>query len=299
MSDPTTPVAWGIQLSKLWLSSGLSFPVNVKEIALEVTRARFSDPVGSVIPHGIAGIDGMLSKSQKKNNWCISYDENVTVPGRINFTIAHEFGHYLLHRNQHDTFQCGQVQIIEYDSPESRRIESQANIFASYLLMPRIDFEAQIAGHELSFELLGHCADRYETSLTATALKWLEFADVAAMLVVADHEDFICWSYCSKAARRIGAYIPPGTEVPTSVREHLRSGKRNTQDSRRVAPGIWHATEEAIESCIVSDQFEQNIFLIRFPFALTVDHAEEPALDTFDGLQEISQGLDWKKLACN
>jgi len=294
MSDPTTPVAWGIQLSKLWLLSGQSFPVRVKDIALEVTKSRFSDPIGCVIPHGIDGIDGMLSKRQKKNDWCISYDESVTVPGRINFTIAHELGHYLLHRNQRDAFQCGQMQIIEYDSPESRRIESQANIFASYLLMPRNDFETQIAGHELSFELLGHCADRYQTSLTATALKWLEFTEQAAMLVVADQDEFICWSYCSKAARRIGAYIPPGETIPALVVEHMRNNMLDVRGPRRVASGIWHPTEEAVESVIVSDQFEKIIFLIRFPHAMMIDHAEEPESDAFSVFEEESHGLSWK-----
>ena len=294
MTEPATPTAWGIQLAKLWLASGQTFPVGVKEIALEVTRARFADPVGLVTPHGIVGIDGMLSKRQKKNDWCISYDDRVPVPGRINFTIAHELGHYLLHRKQRDVFQCRPVQMIEYDSPESRRIESQANTFASYLLMPRNDFEAQIAGHEVSFEVLGHCADRYKTSLTATVLKWLEFTSEAAMLVVADHDEFVCWSYASQAARRIGAYMPPGEPVPALVLEHMRSNTSDLLRPRRVAPGVWHATAEAIESVIVSDQFEQNIFLVRFPFALMVDHAEEPESDAFTVLAEMGQGLNWK-----
>jgi Zn-dependent peptidase ImmA (M78 family) len=295
MSDPITPIAWGIQLSKLWLASGQSFPVSVKDIAIEVTRTKFADPVGAVIPHGIVGIDGMLSKRQKKNDWCISYDESVVAPGRINFSIAHELGHYLLHRKLRNVFQCGQAQMMEYDSPESRRVESQANTFASYLLMPRNDFEAQIVGHELSFKLLGHCADRYRTSLTATALKWLEFTAEAAMLVVADHDEFICWSYCSSAAKRIGAYISPGEAVPASVQEHMRSKALVVLEPRRVAPGVWHATEEAIESVIVSDQFEQNIFLIRFPHALMVDHAEELDSDAFTVFAENAQGIDWKK----
>lgn len=293
MTNPTTPSAWGIQLSKLWLASAQSFPVRVKDIALEVTKTKFADPIGCVIPHGIAGIDGMLSKRQKKNDWCISYDDSVTVPGRINFTIAHELGHYLLHRKQRDAFQCGQVQMLDYDSLESRRIESQANTFASYLLMPRNDFETQIAGHKLSFDLLGHCADRYQTSLTATALRWLEFTAEAAMLVVADHDEFICWSYCSQSAKRIGAYIPPGEIVPSSVLEHMRSNPQNLRESRRVAPGVWHATEEAIESLIVSDHFEQNIFLIRFPFASIVNHAEEPELDAFTDLTKMGQRPNW------
>ncbi|QAU35151.1 ImmA/IrrE family metallo-endopeptidase [Janthinobacterium sp. 17J80-10] len=295
MNDPATPVAWGIQLAKLWLASGQGFPVRVKDIALEVTKARFAEPVGCVIPHGIDGIDGMLSKRQKKNDWCISYDENVTIPGRINFTIAHELGHYLLHRKLRDTFQCGQVQILEYDSPESKRIESQANTFASYLLMPRTDFEVQIAGQPLSFDLLGHCADRYQTSLTATALKWLEFTSEAAMLVVADHDEFICWSFCSQAAKRIGAYKSPGEVVPPSVIEHLRSIAFAPGGTRSVAPGVWHATEDAIEAAIISDQFEQLIFLIRFPSAVGVNHADEPESDTFTDLMEKAQGFGWKR----
>lgn len=183
---------------------------------------------------------------------------------------------------------------MKYDSPDSKHIESQANTFASYLLMPRNDFEAQISGCELSFELLGHCANRYQTSLTATALKWLEFTVEAAMLVVADHDDFICWSYCSQAAKRIGAYISPGKVVPASVLEHMRSNSPDVREPRRVAPGVWHDKEESIESVIVSDQFEQNIFLIRFPLALMVEHAEEPESDAFTAFAEQGQ-LSWKK----
>lgn len=294
MSDPTTPVGWGIQLAKLWIASGQSFPVRVKDLALEVTKARFPEPIGVVTPHGVEGIDGMLSKRQKKKDWCISYDESVTVPGRVNFTIAHELGHYLLHRNQRDTFQCGQLQMLEYGSAESRRIEAQANTFASYLLMPRNDFEAQVTGHELSFELLGHCADRYETSLTATALKWLEFTTEAAMLVVADHDEFIRWSYPSQAARRIGAYKAPGQVLPAGTLDQLRSTASDVRKSRRVAAGVWHSTEEAIESAIVSDQFEQLIFLIQFPSATTVDHEEEPESDAYTTLIEQRRAGNWK-----
>lgn len=294
MSDPTTPIGWGIQLSKLWVASGQGFPVRVRDIAIEVTRTRFDEPVGCVISHGIAGIDGMLSKRQKKKDWCISYDETVTVPGRINFTIAHELGHYLLHRQQRDSFECGSLQMLEYDSPESRRIEAQANTFASYLLMPRNDFDAQVAGHELSFELLGHCADRYGTSLTASALKWLEFTSEAAMLVVADHDEFICWSFCSQAARRIDAYKAPGEMLPSGTLEQSRNLAFDARNSRRAAPGVWHPSEEAIESVIVSDQFEQMIFLVRFPMARSVDHREEPESDAFTSLGENCEGLRWK-----
>lgn len=65
MTEPTTPAGWGIQLSKLWIASGQAFPVDVRLLALEVTKQRFADPVGLVVPHGVAGIDGMLSMRAK------------------------------------------------------------------------------------------------------------------------------------------------------------------------------------------------------------------------------------------
>jgi len=294
MSDPTTPVAWGIQLAKLWLASGQAFPVNVKTLALEVTKQKFSDPVGIVVPHGIYDIDGMLSKRKNHKDWCISYDENVVVPGRINFTVAHELGHYLLHRTLRDAFQCGQKEMMDYDSIESKRLEAQANTFASCLLMPRNDFDVQIKGHDISFELLGHCAERYQTSLTATILKWLEFTEETAMLVVADHNEFICWSYCSQSAKRLGVYKTPGKSVPQAALEYLRVSVSGARAARRVGAGIWHPTEEAIESAIVSDQFEQLIFLIRFPLASSPDHEEESESDAFTVLSEKAQGLNWK-----
>lgn len=42
----------------------------------------------------------------------------------------------------------------------------------------------------------------------------------------------------------------------------------------------------------MSDQFEQNIFLIRFPHALLVDHAQELELDTFTVFKQNGQGLN-------
>jgi hypothetical protein len=295
MSDPTTPVTWGIQLAKLWLLSGQGFPVDVRTLALEVTKQKFAEPVGIIKPHGIDGIDGMLSKRKKHKDWCISYDEKVVVPGRINFTLAHELGHYLVHRTLRDTFQCGQKELMDYDSLESRRLEAQANTFASYLLMPRNDFDVQIRGQEISFELFGHCAERYQTSLTATILKWLEFTEETAMLVVADHDEFICWSFCSHSARRVGIYKAPGEIVPASALEYLKMNPCSSRSSRRASAGTWHSTEEAIESVIVSDQFAQLIFLIRFPFASSPNHEDEPESDVFTVMSERAQGLNWNK----
>ncbi|ABB76085.1 protein of unknown function [Nitrosospira multiformis ATCC 25196] len=291
MSDPTTPAAWANQFASLWMVCGQGFPVDVKEIALEVTKTRFSDPVGLVRAHGIQGIDGILSK-RKRGDWCISYDETITVPGRINFTLGHEFGHYLLHRKiREEGFQCGQAEMLDYESPESRKFESEANKFASYLLMPATDFRSQIEGQVVTLDLLGHCANRYGTSFTATALKWVELTDQPALLAMA-RDGFICWSYPSRRARLLRTYLPPGTPVPQSSLRRLNSAadiNRRNQGSR-VPPGVWHPELEAEEFVIISDHFDLAIFLVRFPYAGMVEQAEEKDWDAFTFFENRAQG---------
>lgn len=294
MSDPKTPSAWGIQLSKLWMTCGQGFPIDVRTIAIEITKTRFpDDPIGLIKAHGISGIDGMLSKRKSKGDWCISYDEGVTVPGRINFTLGHEFGHYLLHRHLREAFQCGQGEMLSYDSDESKKLESEANKFASYLLMPINDFKNEIAGQDISLELLGHCADRYGTSFTATALKWLEFTEMAALLTVV-RDGFVCWSYSSRLAKKHRAYLPPGTPVSQSVLDRLTGCDSNR--SNLVPKGDWHVELEAKEFAIISDQFDVVIFIVLFPTARKpVEHEEEDISDSFDFLSQRAQGFNWSK----
>lgn len=296
-NNPSTPSAWGIQLSKLWLESGQDFPVSVEQIALEVTKVRFpQEPISIVKAHGVPGIDGMLSKRKSRGDWCISYDESVSVQGRINFTLGHEFGHYLLHRSTRDVFSCGQSDLLDYHGEISKKQEFEANKFASFLLMPINDFQDQIKGHSVTLDLLSHCAVRYGTSFTAVTLKWLEFTEEAAMLVVSDTDDFVCWSYPSALARKIGAYIAPGTQVPNSVLGNLRGSPADHKNRfRRVNAGVWHTKFEAEESVILSDRFESVIFLIRFPFANLTDYLEEEEQDSFSFLEERSKGFNWKK----
>jgi hypothetical protein len=99
-------------------------------------------------------------------------------------------------------------------------VESEANKFSSFLLMPIPDFKKQISEEEISLDLLGHCANRYGTSFTATALKWIEFTAEAAVLVVA-REGFICWSYPSESARKRGVYLPYATPLPQQSVDNL------------------------------------------------------------------------------
>jgi hypothetical protein len=89
---------------------------------------------------------------------------------------------------------------------KERDIEAEADQFASTLLMPLDDFRHQVDGESISFDLLGHCADRYGVSLTAAALRWTQIAPGRAVLV-ASRDDHLLWAKSSKAAFKSGAYF--------------------------------------------------------------------------------------------
>jgi len=61
--------------------------------------------------------------------------DELSAEGRHNFTLAHEIGHFVLHRN---LGKDSEMRLFYNENELSKkRIEIQANLFASMLLMPR------------------------------------------------------------------------------------------------------------------------------------------------------------------
>jgi len=208
MTDAKKPMAEANRISSM-LNTVLGadrFPVKVDELALEYSRQCFSDsPIDKVQGEAMDGFDGLLKANKSRSKWLVLYNSATPSEGRKRFTIAHEFGHYILHRHQQDIFECGDGDIETGDNNE-RDIEAEADLFASTLLMPLDDFRRQVDGQPISFDLLGHCADRYGVSLTAAALRWTEIAPKRAVLV-ASRDDHMLWAKSNKAALRSGAYF--------------------------------------------------------------------------------------------
>ncbi|HEB80044.1 MAG TPA: ImmA/IrrE family metallo-endopeptidase, partial [Rhodospirillales bacterium] len=192
------------------------FPVDVEALAFEVSK-NFDDPITKIRGVEIDGFDGVLRASRKKPSWRILYNTATRYPGRERFTLAHEFGHYVLHRrplkatdyadgvlaNGFD-FECFPLQANEWKDVEKER-EEEADTFASYLLMPIDDYRDQVAGEDMTLSLLDHVTNRYGVSLTAAVRKWIEFTDKRAAMVVA-RDGFALWGRASNAAFKTGIF---------------------------------------------------------------------------------------------
>ena len=110
MSGSKKPMAEANRLSVM-LNQVLGanrFPVNVEELALEYSRQCFAaSPIDKIMGDALPGLEGLLTANKARSKWLIVYNSAVLSSGRKRFTIAHEFGHYLLHRHQQDRFECG------------------------------------------------------------------------------------------------------------------------------------------------------------------------------------------------
>ncbi len=96
------------------------------------------------------GFEGALGPLPKLGGWAILYNPAIRSLGRINYTLGHEFGHYLCHRHLKPTgFQCGESDVLGATLQQER----EADRFASYLLMPLDDFRAQIGNEKMTLEV--------------------------------------------------------------------------------------------------------------------------------------------------
>lgn len=279
--DPTTPQAWANTLVTMW---GPRFPVQVRDIALEYSR-RFDDPVLKIVEAEVATFEGALFPLRKKGGWAILYNPAIASQGRINYTLGHEWGHYLCHRaGASEGFECGVSDVIG----ATRRQEREADLFASYLLMPLDDFRTQVGRQNMTLDLLRHCADRYEVSFTAAALKWLESTSKSAAVVLATN-GFINWCSRSKAAQRDGVYFPQGMELPEgSVAAAGESAASN--QGVNLQPGVWGARSTR-ELAIFADRYEMTISLLIFEPSdfVPMEFRDEEVEDSFDRFEKFNR----------
>ena len=301
MTKQLSPQRWANDLTQL-LNTVLGadrFPVNVRDVAKEFSHQRFPhDPITLVKGASLPGFEGALYRApDDKKGWGIIYNNAITSPGRINFTLAHEFGHYLLHRLEFpDGEKCGQQDFVRWDS-EYGQIEAQANEFAATLLMPLDDFRRQIDARAMPhLDDIGACADRYRVSLIAATLRWLQYTERRSVLVIS-REGFILWARSSEPALRTGAFFrtanrPPIPIPPASLaaQRECVEGSKGTVD---LGAGTW-LNEPCGEMVLFSDQYDFTISLLHFDDAAAWSEPdEEPEEDAYERMIRRKPGESW------
>jgi Zn-dependent peptidase ImmA (M78 family) len=101
------------------------------------------------------------------------------------FAVAHELGHLELHRTQNNLSLCVSDDLEPRPIQKSAKheLEQEANSFASALLMPAVLFGPLCDRDTPSMKLISSVAERFGTSLTASAIRYARLSPEACAIV--------------------------------------------------------------------------------------------------------------------
>ncbi|MGV8838812.1 MAG: ImmA/IrrE family metallo-endopeptidase [Bauldia sp.] len=300
MTAAFTPERWAFEITHVLnaVFGAHRFPIDIPAVAKEYTAQKFpDDPIISVAGDNLPNFDGALFRAPAgQQGWGIIYNNRIASKGRINFTLAHELGHFLLHRLAHPNgIRCGEKDVANWDSPFGQ-IEHQANVFAANFLMPRDDFRRQVADNDtIDIDILSHCADRYRVSLIAAALRWLDYTQKRAVLVVS-RDGFILWARSSKPALRTGAFFRTSAgpiEIPQAslpLQQSLLVDGRATIVHDK---GVWFR-EPVREMTIFAEQYDFAVSLLLLDDTPAFAPVEpDPERDTYDRMVPPERRREW------
>lgn len=268
-------------------------PVDVISLALEYSRQIApNSPIHEVVERNIPGCVGALVYGEARpRQWAIMYHAGQS-DGRRSFTVGHEFAHYLLHRQLIEQDEGLEGGIYCDENSVDRRggagIEQEADEFTAALLMPLHDFRRQQPGKErVDFDKLSGLATRYGVSLTAAILRWLEYTETRAMMVVSN-EGFAHWAKSSRPALNSGRFIRTKSAV-YELPSQAFAARRDYSDSALIGmtqqADVWF-DEPVHEMCFRSDRYDQEITVLQFEADGPRFQEEEEEGDTFDHLMQ-------------
>ncbi len=158
---------------------GLAFPFNLQEV-LNVLGIIYSDePLEKEY-------DGKITISSDEIK--IVTNANTLYESRKRFTIAHEIGHWKLHfcDDPYRTIDCEAKNIGAFSK---NLIEYEADLFASEFLLPTEIFKREAGRLLPSIRSLESLSDKYSTSLTSTAIKFVELTqEPCAVILMQDRK---------------------------------------------------------------------------------------------------------------
>lgn len=249
---PLTPSATAARILKVLRQVfGDSLPV---AIDLEVVRQLLNQPAfgkGAILKEPVAldaaSFEGMLANNPKApEEWGILYRPRPMCPERERFTIAHEMGHFLLHRERQSQIQCDKTGITS-GQDDGRTIEREANAFASQLLMPRDVLDRRLGDQrKVDMRLLSDIAGDLRVSFEAMCLRFIEITDQRAVLIRWDN-GYLDYERRSASARitKAGYKQPNAMQEPAADSVAADASVAQCLDGEVRSAALWCPNEAA------------------------------------------------------
>jgi Zn-dependent peptidase ImmA (M78 family) len=131
-----------------------------------------------IIEDNLEGADGRLAVIEDKG--LITIRNSIKEYTKKRFVMAHELGHYELHRRKVFTKSCTDSDFLKWI--KGNPIEIEANYFASEILMPEEMFNEKIEGQDITLNLIKKLSTEFNVSWTAASIRFVTLRPEYALI---------------------------------------------------------------------------------------------------------------------
>lgn len=243
MATRTDPKKEAIRLTKLWQEFGPNtYPLDLGDLVNgAILTSDFSDQL-VIKRQRFDSFEGSLVRTAGTRKWTMLLNTQVSNVRRRRFTFAHELGHFMCHRELREQFEDSEESLNNFRD----EIETEANVFASWLLMPANLLRGEFDHSSWETATLQAIADRFECSMQASALRHVQLSRRPLAFVVS-RDGMILWATKSNSAPYMTSYRF-GDELPAGSHaiECLQACNKGTE--REAVGPVWNDTRHAFES---------------------------------------------------
>ncbi len=199
----------------------------------------------------------------KDGSKLILLNENIRYETRKRFTVAHEIGHYIIPEHE-NIYNCSQEDIEKYQAHNI--IEKEANEFAAELLMPETHFNYDVDHHSLTLINIKSLSEKYLTSLTSTAIKFIKCTKDVGAIVLSQNGN-VLWAFRSETFPY--SVISGEIEESSYVHNYYNNGSIEVDRPQEVPCYAW------LDRDISENLFEHSIPYTDLNMVLTLLTLEE------------------------
>lgn len=214
-----------------------------------------------VMDKSMTGAEGRLV--QKGGQAIAAINDKIRYAGKRTFVIAHELGHFELHRDS-PLFLCDESDFVDWH--RSRPEETEANQFAAELLMPSAWFTSEASAVHFSIEEVNYLAEASCVSFTAAAFRCVEL-DVTPSALAFCKNNEIEWSNASDSFPYQYMYGNGSPDGHSGAGEYFANGIDH-QEPTETPADAWFGDHEisqddtVIEQCLVMSNLNATLSLI-------------------------------------
>lgn len=187
--------------------------------------------------------------------------------GRGRFSLAHEFGHYLI-EDHHEDILSGKLQPHPSFQTHSYldKYEAEADFFAANLLMPKNAFYDACGGRPFSWKLIEYLAETFGTSKIATLRRFIKTTSHEIIVIGSSVDGVVNWFDKNEAFPKMKHKFRSKEILPPNALAHGFSN--GTSEVIEAMPEDWFVTwggrseRELFEQCYFSDAYQNVITML-------------------------------------